>query len=683
MDWFDVLIDYLKTELNEEEFKEFIKDPLRFFNCDESGFPLQLKKMRVLAKKGSKNVFQQTTPGHDQVTVLACFNAGGMFCSPLVVFKGERLRNSGLANFQGAIYSSSKKGWMQRDIFFCFVQDLLAFVKENGIKLPIILFMDSHSSHLTRETSEFCADNRIILYCLPSHSSHVMQPLDVGFFKSLKANWKKRLLAWQRENPGVNFTKSSFPGLFKKCWEEEVLDPNMKEKAANGFKRCGLFPINPKAVDQSNLVADKENTAEGSTSSVAAATTHATNKETEAADALVNLSQGKANCTMNGKTSDDKQGVAELVPSHCPSSSYSTAVPSITASHLSQASATITSSTEGPCTVTVMPLIPSSPGDPCTITAMPPILSSQLCQSTATATITRSIDEVENPEPAMTNITPLNTNDMLSNPGCSLSDLSYSIDTKSLIPASQLCSSPIPSMALPTLNLDLPPINVVKSSSTMDNTKLHKTYISPAFDKLQVPCKKKGNENAKSKRKNFPKAASGAAALAIFKEEEMEKKRKEVEKIKRKIDREKKKQEREAEKIRRQLEREELKKIKDEAKMAKKKDAEKRKARGKIKRAKKLCKSSISIDSESDADTAMLVDENSGSDTSFSKIDKHSCYQCGEPVASDIEEDVNVVGCDSCPRWAHKMCTKDAVLMDLTDEEDICAYPFKCSHCDG
>ena len=72
----------------------------------------------------------------------------------------------------------------------------------------------------------------------------------------------------------------------------------MKDKAANGFKRCGLFPINPKAVDQSKLVADKENTAEGSTSNVSATTTHGTNEETEAADALVNLSQGKANRTI-------------------------------------------------------------------------------------------------------------------------------------------------------------------------------------------------------------------------------------------------------------------------------------------------------------------------------------------------------------------------------------------------
>ena len=41
------------------------------------------------------------------------------------------------------------------------------------------------------EVIKFCKVNSIYLYCLPAHSSHMTQTLDVSFFKSLKTAWGK------------------------------------------------------------------------------------------------------------------------------------------------------------------------------------------------------------------------------------------------------------------------------------------------------------------------------------------------------------------------------------------------------------------------------------------------------------------------------------------------------------
>ena len=51
---------------------------------------------------------------------------------------------------------------------------------------------DGHSTHIDVETSKFCKDNGILLYCLPAHSLHITQSLDVGFFKPSKVRHKRK-----------------------------------------------------------------------------------------------------------------------------------------------------------------------------------------------------------------------------------------------------------------------------------------------------------------------------------------------------------------------------------------------------------------------------------------------------------------------------------------------------------
>ena len=50
---------------------------------------------------------------------------------------------------------------------------------------PVVLIVDGHSTHIDLEISKLCRDLQIHLYCLPLHTSHVLQSLDVGFFSSL------------------------------------------------------------------------------------------------------------------------------------------------------------------------------------------------------------------------------------------------------------------------------------------------------------------------------------------------------------------------------------------------------------------------------------------------------------------------------------------------------------------
>ena len=107
-------------------------------------------------------------------------------------------------------------------------------IKERQVKKPIILFID-----VTREASDICKENDIILYCLIEHGSHLTQPCDLRLFSSLKESWKVALRDWQIEHVGQYVTKFEFSSIFKQAW----LASSKVENVVNGFKDVGLFPL--------------------------------------------------------------------------------------------------------------------------------------------------------------------------------------------------------------------------------------------------------------------------------------------------------------------------------------------------------------------------------------------------------------------------------------------------------
>ena len=48
------------------------------------------------------------------------------------------------------------------------------------------MILDGYGSHLTPKFDEICERNNIIPICMPAHSSHLLQPLDIGCFAVLK-----------------------------------------------------------------------------------------------------------------------------------------------------------------------------------------------------------------------------------------------------------------------------------------------------------------------------------------------------------------------------------------------------------------------------------------------------------------------------------------------------------------
>jgi hypothetical protein len=61
----------------------------------------------------------------------------------------------------------------------------------NASGKPILLVSDGHQSHETPEMHELAFQNNVILYSLPPHCTHKLQPLDVGVFGPFQKAWVK------------------------------------------------------------------------------------------------------------------------------------------------------------------------------------------------------------------------------------------------------------------------------------------------------------------------------------------------------------------------------------------------------------------------------------------------------------------------------------------------------------
>jgi hypothetical protein len=76
-----------------------------------------------------------------------------------------------------------------------------------------LLIFDGHSSLIHIDIVKLALQNNVIIVCLPPHSTHILQPLDVCVFSSIKTSWSEILE--KENNSSCDVDKALFPKLLK------------------------------------------------------------------------------------------------------------------------------------------------------------------------------------------------------------------------------------------------------------------------------------------------------------------------------------------------------------------------------------------------------------------------------------------------------------------------------------
>ncbi|RYN57418.1 hypothetical protein AA0114_g2574 [Alternaria tenuissima] len=247
----------LYFKLLHEKMEEYNVQPIHIFNMDEKGFQLGRvgRTNRVFNKKlyESKGVRQALEDGSSEwITVVACICSDGSALSPTLIFQGANgaVQSSWVDAVQAGEHSvfttSSPSGWTNNDIGLAWLKGV--FERETrrhastGYRL---LLLDGHGSHVTMEFIEYCNDNKILLFVLPPHATHTLQPLDVCMFKPLSNAYSTQLMGYLQDSQGLlNLTKGDFFPLFWRAWGNVFKPPLIKKS----FEATGIYPANPDVV---------------------------------------------------------------------------------------------------------------------------------------------------------------------------------------------------------------------------------------------------------------------------------------------------------------------------------------------------------------------------------------------------------------------------------------------------
>lgn len=112
-----------------------------------------------------------------------------------------------------------------------------------SLSSKVLLILDGHHSHKTVEAVDFCLKHGIVLLCLPPHTTHKLQPLDVCFFKSFNCHYDRAVENWLRNHNGRVLTIHQVPQLVNEAFGKSA----SVVIAQNGFRKTGIFPFDDDA----------------------------------------------------------------------------------------------------------------------------------------------------------------------------------------------------------------------------------------------------------------------------------------------------------------------------------------------------------------------------------------------------------------------------------------------------
>lgn len=169
-----------------------------------------------------------------RVSVLFCCNSTGTEkLKPLVIGKSAKPRCLKNVVSLPCDYRANKKAWMTRELFTQWLLQLDDAMKKKGRK--ILLIVDNCSAHVVNMRL-----SNVKLEFLPPNCTSLLQPLDQGIIRCVKAEFRKRLV--QRLLINIRL---KLPTEVNICQAAEMLTGSWWSVKAstisNCWRRAGLF----------------------------------------------------------------------------------------------------------------------------------------------------------------------------------------------------------------------------------------------------------------------------------------------------------------------------------------------------------------------------------------------------------------------------------------------------------
>jgi hypothetical protein len=247
----------------EELLERYNIQPWNLYNMDEKGIQLGMgQRVRAFVDRDQKCVFQVEDGDRELVTIIECISADGHAIRPSVVFKGAR-RNMewgrdnpcqarSVISLETPLdadlnsISHSPKGWTDQELGSAWLERDFepATAKRNQTQGYRLLILDGHNSHTTYQFCSFAEKHKIIVLCLPSHTTHRLQPCDVGVFGPLSSSWKS--LVNEMSADYIPIRKGNLLSYYSRAREKAFTERTIK----SAFRKTGIWPFDRNTIEE-------------------------------------------------------------------------------------------------------------------------------------------------------------------------------------------------------------------------------------------------------------------------------------------------------------------------------------------------------------------------------------------------------------------------------------------------
>ncbi|CAB1105050.1 unnamed protein product [Ectocarpus sp. CCAP 1310/34] len=135
-----------------------------------------------------------------------------------------------------AKYTVTESSFIQSHVFLDYLRDLREQLDARGLQGKVALVHDGHASHTTFDAISLAISLDIDLFQLPSHTSHITQPLDVGTFGTFKKELTGVLTAYPLKIGGRSPVKRDMAGVIAEAWRGSFTPAN--SMAASKGRAC-------------------------------------------------------------------------------------------------------------------------------------------------------------------------------------------------------------------------------------------------------------------------------------------------------------------------------------------------------------------------------------------------------------------------------------------------------------
>ena len=236
------IIESYYNELDHILEKYNLKDkPHLIYNLDETGLQPNHTPPNVIAPANSKPQ-SITSPRSTTVTLLGCINAIGNSLPPFFVFKGKRYNPDLMKGAStGAVGVMSESGWSNSTIFQQYLQDHFLRFKQSDAdpSQHTLILYDGHASHVSSSLIDWAKNHQIVLFVLPPHTSHLLQPLDVAVFGPLKTFYNSECSLFMRRNIGQTINRFNTCDIACKAYSKAMTPTNIQA----AFRKTGIYPF--------------------------------------------------------------------------------------------------------------------------------------------------------------------------------------------------------------------------------------------------------------------------------------------------------------------------------------------------------------------------------------------------------------------------------------------------------